>query len=1015
MFGQIVILPLFFATAGVAAQSIADDGAISAQACATDAPETTGIDQMDLLAKCARLSIDQGDNDTAETLLVRLVALREQSVGADHPDTLQSLHDLATVYHKQGRYGKAESIHRSTLAGRERILGKEHPDTLRSVNGLATAIELQGRYTEAETLRLHLVQTRERLLGTEHPDTLSASNNLAVLLADQGRYEEAEPLHLHVLETRKRTLGNEHPDTLGSINNIAILFSMQGRYSEAEPYYMQALDARQRTLGAEHPDTINVMNNLGVIFEYQGRYGEAETLHKKVLEVRSRTIGAEHPKTLASINNLAAVLESQGRYREAEPLYVRALKASERSLGAEHQTTFTLLSNLANLYNAEQRYSEAEPLYLRALQLSEKSAGLDHPDTLGIVNNLADLFQSQGKFDRAKPLFGRAIEARRKVLGPQHPDTLNSIHDMADLLSAQGHYEEAEPLYFQALAGQLRSLKNTDISLADSYEGIGSMIAQRDGDPAKAAYFLKKAVNVLQAIRQNMSDLGSGSQRAFVDKWAESYLRLQKQLVRQGRFAEAEQVGRMFKETEYVAFVRGASDQDGGEKLNLSSREQQWENLLNSWMERPNKLADEIEVIRAKEDAGKPLSPLEKRQLADLEAAYDTTYGEFRTTVNGWLGDVRALADEQVQEEARALELASAERMQGVIADIGPEVALIQFVAFEDSLHIFLTTPKAFKHVAVPVRRNDLFDAIFSARQEIEKARDPNIIGLPEHVTNLRARLGKLYGWLIQPIATDLADAGTKTVMLNLQGQIRYVPFAALWDGESWFTERFRLALFTPAAQTRFDTPTSMRGGAAFGLSNETEGFGALPAVPVELALIMGGDGKRGVLEGDYRLNAQFTRDSFEAALANPAPVVHIASHFAIRPGDEAASFLVLGDGSHLTLAEINRSSKLRFRGVELLTLSACETALGGNGTGMEIEGMGALAQNKGAASVMATLWQVADDTTPEFMRDFYSGVATNNLSKSAALQAAQIKMINSKWDNDPFYWAPFIIMGNWK
>ena len=81
----------------------------------------------------------------------------------------------------------------------------------------------------------------------------------------------------------------------------------------------------------------------------------------------------------------------------------------------------------------------------------------------------------------------------------------------------------------------------------------------------------------------------------------------------------------------------------------------------------------------------------------------------------------------------------------------------------------------------------------------------------------------------------------------------------------------------------------------------------------------------------------------------------------------------------------------------------------------MEIEGFGALAQNKGAASVMASLWQVSDAAAPEFMQSFYQGIVADNLSKAGALQRAQSVMIQSETFQDPFYWAPFVIMGNWR
>ena len=145
------------------------------------------------------------------------------------------------------------------------------------------------------------------------------------------------------------------------------------------------------------------------------------------------------------------------------------------------------------------------------------------------------------------------------------------------------------------------------------------------------------------------------------------------------------------------------------------------------------------------------------------------------------------------------------------------------------------------------------------------------------------------------------------------------------------------------------------------------------------------------------------------------------------RPGNESTSFLLLGDGDKLTLNRI-REDKLDFSHVDLMTLSACETALGGgrNAQGEEIEGLGALVQKQGAKGVIATLWPVADESTGLLMRNFYQLREQKKLSKSAALRQAQLVLLKEgavNRDNargaagphaHPFYLAPFILMGNW-
>ena len=168
------------------------------------------------------------------------------------------------VYHflHRGRWREGEPLAVRAMQVRERVLGAEHPDTLTSVNNLAALYRGQGRYAEAEPLYQRAVTVSERVLGPEHPDTLSSVDNLAALYQSQGRYAEAEPLYQRALAASERVLGAEHPNTLASVNNLAFWYERQGRHAEAEPLYQRALDGTERVLGKDHPHTKLVRENL---------------------------------------------------------------------------------------------------------------------------------------------------------------------------------------------------------------------------------------------------------------------------------------------------------------------------------------------------------------------------------------------------------------------------------------------------------------------------------------------------------------------------------------------------------------------------------------------------------------------------------------------------------------------------------------------------------------------------------------------------------------------------------
>ena len=286
----------------------------------------------------------------------------------------------------------------------------------------------------------------------------------------------------------------------------------------------------------------------------------------------------------------------------------------------------------------------------------------------------------------------------------------------------------------------------------------------------------------------------------------------------------------------------------------------------------------------------------------------------------------------------------------------------------------------------------------------------------------------------------------------------RYVPFAALSDGQQYLMERYALTLYTPAGgQGISATNTSQWQIAGLGVTqavtmrdDSDRAFSALPAVRAELdGIVRSAASPAGLVPGSIALDPQFTRLRFEQSLPRFS-VLHVASHFQFTPGSEYLSYLVLGDGTRLSLADLK---EMDFNGVQLLTLSACDTATGGgrNERGSEVEGLGAAVQLAGAKAVLASLWQVSDTSTAQLMRRFYElRTRDNTLTTAQALRQAQLDMLRgTSVDNEPavadttkraalpvlgpgeaeakpfaadaahpfahpYFWAPFILMGNW-
>jgi CHAT domain-containing protein len=257
---------------------------------------------------------------------------------------------------------------------------------------------------------------------------------------------------------------------------------------------------------------------------------------------------------------------------------------------------------------------------------------------------------------------------------------------------------------------------------------------------------------------------------------------------------------------------------------------------------------------------------------------------------------------------------------------------------------------------------------------------------------------------------------------------------AALYDGSHYLTEKYANVVITLGSLINLkDKPSAGWTALGLGVTKAHRDWPGLPYVKEELTDIIrdadtdGAD--KGILKGRIMLDEAFTEASLrDALLRRSYRVVHIASHFKFDgDGNSNDSFLLLGNKelTKLTMAQIAAIPNY-FVGVELLTLSACQTAVGDQATrkqdeqGIEVESLGVLAQRKGAQSVIASLWQVADVSTSKLMAKFYqchAAMATPVTTKAEALRQAQLDLLlnsDGKYSH-PLYWAPFVIIGNWQ
>ena len=300
------------------------------------------------------------------------------------------------------------------------------------------------------------------------------------------------------------------------------------------------------------------------------------------------------------------------------------------------------------------------------------------------------------------------------------------------------------------------------------------------------------------------------------------------------------------------------------------------------------------------------------------------------------------------------------------LKNLQQNAVLLYPLILEDRLEIILTTPDS-----PPVRRT-----VKVSKKELNETILDFRRALKTPLKDAKQPAQKLYDWLIKPLENDLKTVQAKTIIYAPDGQLRYIPLAALYDGKQWLIERYRINNITAASLTDFNTKPRgkmevlagafVQGRYQFQLEKQSFDFSGLTFAGKEIDQ----------LAKTVSATTKFVDKAFNPQIIpqmDSYTIIHWATHAAFVPGTPEQSFVLFGDGTPVTLRDMK---KWQFKNLDLIVLSGCETGLGGNfGTGIEILGLGYQLQSAGARAVIASLWSVDDGGTQVLMNDFYANL----------------------------------------
>jgi tetratricopeptide (TPR) repeat protein len=286
-----------------------------------------------------------------------------KKLGADHPQTLVTLHDLAHMYREMGNSAEAIALYEQVRDTCIKKLGANHPLTLATLDNLAWTYLLTGKTTEAVTLLERVRDARVKLLGADHTHTLITLNKLAQAYRAASKPAEAIAVGEQMRAIQVKKLGTDHPDTLTTLATLALAYEDAGKRELALPLFQQAaagIEKRQFV----HPQAGLIVDSLSECYERLKQFDQAETWRRKWLAVVKERSGTDSLYYASELAVFGLNLLAQKKWPDADSALHDCLAIREQKQ-PDDWTTFNAQSMLGEAMYGQKRFAEAEPLLVQ--------------------------------------------------------------------------------------------------------------------------------------------------------------------------------------------------------------------------------------------------------------------------------------------------------------------------------------------------------------------------------------------------------------------------------------------------------------------------------------------------------------------------------------------------------------------------------------------------------------------------------------------------------------------------
>ncbi|KAM3095470.1 CHAT domain-containing protein [Phormidesmis sp. 146-12] len=792
----------------------------------------------------------------------------------------------------------------------------------------------------------------------------------------------------------------------GDTSNQALIFSYLALTYQQLGRQLQATQTLQQAIAlpASPLTRAQILNTQGQLYLTQGQpqaalktWQQAENQYRRVKD-STGTIGTQL--------NQAKALQALGFYRRArtqlEQIEAALQNESESSLKA------VALLNLGNVLRVSGDLAASERVLQKSLAIAQRIRS--RPDMQIAWLNLGNTAEAKNQQTAALMFYEQAAAADSPV---RLQAQLNQLDLLIESETLSETLQEDRTTQIQRLLTQIRSQLDplpssqtaiyAQINLAQSLMKWVNL-NETSAEVARASDLKSVAQLLAKAIQQAKSLGNLRAQSYATGRLGQLYEQIQ-------QWSDAESLTR---EALLLSEIIHASDityqwqwQLGRilktkARLNQIGNEDDYTLAIASYTQAVNTLQLlRNDLVTVSEDA--QFSFREKvepvyRELVDLLLQQSNSASAEIEQDN--LKQARSLIESlQLAELANFFREACVDSQPQQVDQIDPQAAVIYPIVLVDRLEVILAiSGQPLRHYATQASQTQVEDTGRRMRQSLRST----------SFAQERLPIAQdLYSWLVKPALTHLAHSQIKTLVFVLDGVLRDLPMAALYDGNQYLIEQYQVVV-TPGLRLfgRQTTHPQIR-ALIGGLSQGNTTFAPLPGVKQEVIRI----GR--LLTSTVLLDETFTTQTLKSKLkTQPVSVVHLATHgeFSSKAED---TYIATWDGrlnvKALDTLLTNREY-LNLPSIDLLVLSACETAKGDRRAAL---GLAGVAVRSGASSTLATLWQVNDQSTAEFMVQFYQAFAKSRV-KGEAVRSAQLHLLKQPAFNHPYYWAPFVLIGNW-